>query len=211
MRSNNHNSKSIIPASQLEILDDDSVSAAQLAQVWARRAYELAEEPPPAVTGQTLDLLVFWLGRERYGIEVNNVCEIFPVQQLTPVPRTPNFVAGVFSARGRIISVIDLRAFLNLSGSVGIGPEKSETNQAKIIVVTNTDLTSATAQMEVGILVEEITDVVTLFEKDIEPPLTTHTGAHPEYLWGISADMLAVLNLNAILNDKQLIVSEELR
>jgi len=200
-----------MPASSLEILADDSVSAAELARVWARRAYELAKEPPPAVTGQTLDLLVFWLGRERYGIEVSNVCEIFPVQQLTPVPRTPDFVAGVFSARGRIISVIDLRAFLGLSGSGGNGTEKPEINQAKIIVVNNTDLTSITAQMEVGILVKEVTDVVTIFKEDIEPPLITQTGACSEYLQGVTADMLGVLNLNALLNDKQLIVSEELR
>jgi len=200
-----------MPVPHLEILTDDSVSAAELAQVWAQRAYELAEEPPPAVTGQTLDLLVSWLGRERYGIEVSNVCEIFPVQQLTPVPRTPNFVAGVFSARGQIISVIDLRAFLGLSGSVGNGTERPEINQAKIIVVTSTNLTSTTVQMEIGILVEEVTDVVTIFKEDIEPPLITQTGTHSEYLRGITADMIAVLNLNVLLNDKQLIVSEELR
>jgi purine-binding chemotaxis protein CheW len=209
MRSNNRNSKSLAPTFHPEILEDGPVSAAQLAHVWARRAYELAKEPPPEVTGETLDLLVFWMGSEQYGIEVSNVREIFPAQQLTPVPRTPNFVAGVFSARGRIISVIDLRAFLGLSRSGGNKPEKPDKDQAKIIVVTNNDFTAA--HIEVGILVEEVTDVVTLFEKDIEPPLTTHTGAHPEYLRGITADMLAVLNLDAILNDKQLIVSEELR
>jgi purine-binding chemotaxis protein CheW len=198
-------------APYLGILDEDSVSAAELARVWARRAYELAEEPPPIVTGQTLDLLVFWLGGERYGLDVSNVSEIFPAQQLTPVPRTPNFVTGVFSARGRIISVIDLRAFLELPGSGGKGRDKAEMNQAKIIVVTNPDLTSPTAHMEVGILVEDVTDVVTIFKEDIEPSLITQTGAHPEHVRGITADMLVVLNLNALLNDKQLIVCEELR
>ena len=84
-------------------------------------------------------------------------------------------------------------------------------SQAKIIVVTNTDLTSKTAQMEVGILVEEVTDVVTIFKEEIEPPLITQIGASSEYLLGITADMLGVLNLNVLLNDKQLIVSEELR
>ena len=83
-------------------------------------------------------------------------------------------------------------------------------NQAKIVVVTNTDLSSATAQMEVGLLVEEVNDVVTIFKEDIEPPLITHTGAYFEHLWGITADMLVVLNLNALLSDKRLIVFEEL-
>ncbi len=210
MRANNQNSKTFLPAAYRKTLSEDSLSPAELAQVWARRAYQLAEAPPAPVTGQTVDLLVFWLGRERYGLEVGNVREIFPVQQLTPVPRTPNFVAGVFSARGRIISVIDLPAFFGLAGAAGNGTGKSEIDQAKIIVVTNTDLSSATAHMEVGILVDEVSDVVTIFKEDIEPPLITHTEAHFEHLWGITADMLVVLNLNALLNDKRLIVFEEL-
>lgn len=210
MRTNNQNSKTRIPVVHRKTLSKDSLSAAELAQVWARRAQQLAEAPPAPATGQTLDLLVFWLGGERYGLEVSNVREIFQVQQLTPVPRTPNFVAGLFSARGRIISVIDLRAFFGLAGTAGNGTGKPELNQAKIIVVTNTDPSSAAAQMEVGILVDEVTDVVTIFKEDIEPPLITHTDAHFEHLWGITADMLVALNLNALLNDKRLIVFEEI-
>lgn len=211
MRANNHhNSKRLVPAAHQKILSQDSLSTAELAQIWARRAYQLAEAPPAPVTGQTLDLLVFWLGPERYGLEVSNVREIFPVQQLTPVPRTPNFVAGVFSARGRIISVIDLRAFFGLASAAGNGTGKPEMNQAKIIVVTNTDLSSTTAYLEVGILVDEVSDVVTIFKEDIEPPLITHTGTHFEHLRGITTDMLVVLNLNALLNDKRLIIFEEL-
>jgi purine-binding chemotaxis protein CheW len=210
MRSNNQNSKTSLPTAHREFFSEENLTAADLAQVWARRAYQLAEAPPAPVTGETVDLLVFWLGKERFGLEVSNVREIFPVQQLTPVPRTPNFVAGVFSARGRIISVIDLRAFLGLSGPAGNGSNKPGMSQAKIIVTTNTDLTSATAQMEVGLLVEEVSDVITIFKKDIEPPLISHTGPHSDYLRGITAEMLVVLNLNALLNDKRVIVLEEL-
>jgi purine-binding chemotaxis protein CheW len=182
--------------------NEDPLSPAQLAEIWAHRAYELAEEPPGEAIGQTLDLLVFWLGGERYGLEVTNVREIYPLEQLTPVPRTPDFVAGVFSARGRILSVIDLRAFFGLP-AIGLS------DQTKIIVVTNTDPTSETAQMEVGILADEVADVVTTFNEDIQPPLTTHTGARAEYIQGIADNMLVVLNLNTLLSDKALIVQEE--
>lgn len=178
--------------------------AAILAEIWAKRAYELAEEPPPVVVGQTLDLLVFWLGGERYGVEVTNVHEIYPLEQLTPVPRTPDFVAGVFSARGRILSVVDLRAFMGL-------PALKLTEQTKIIVVTNTDAGSDTAYLELGILADEVTDVTTIFEEDIQPPLiTTQTGLRAEYIRGVTAKMLVVLNLNSLLSDKRLIIQEEL-
>src|SRR5262245_12469400 len=105
------------PQLQSHLFQDEQLSPAELAEIWARRAYALAQEPPVAVTGQTVALLIFRLDNERYGIEVTNVREIYPRQQLTPVPRTPAFVAGVFSARGRILSVIDLRIFLGLPAS----------------------------------------------------------------------------------------------
>ncbi len=182
---------------------EEILSPENLAEIWARRAFDLAEEPPAAATGQTVDLLVFWLGGERYGLEVTNVREIHPLEQLTPVPRTPNFVAGVFSARGRILSIVDLRAFLGLP-AIGLS------DQTKIIVVTNTDPTSDMVQMELGILADEVDDVMTIFKKDIEPSLTTHTGARSEYIEGVTANMLVVLNLNALLSDKRLIVQEEI-
>lgn len=183
---------------------EDSLSATVLAKIWARRAYELAEEPPPEATGQTMDLLVFWLGGERYGVEVTSVREIHPLERLTPVPRTPEFVVGVFSARGRILSVVDLRAFMGL-------PPVGLSDQTKIIVVTNTDQSSETAGMEIGILADDVADVTTIFKDDIEPPLATaHVSARAEYVLGISPEMLVVLDLNVLLGDQQLIVYEEL-
>jgi purine-binding chemotaxis protein CheW len=181
----------------------EDLSPAELVKIWARRAHLLAEEPPLEATGQTLDLLVFWLGGERYGLEVTNVREIYPLEQLTVVPRTPDFVRGVFSARGRILSVIDLRAFFGL-------PAVDLSTQTKIIVAVNTGSASEIVQMEVGILADEVDDVATVFKADIEPSLTTYVGSRTEYLEGITSDMLMVLNLNALLNDKQLIVHEEI-
>ncbi len=186
-------------------LSDETISPAELAEILARRAYNLAEEPPAAVTGETMDLLVFRLGSERYAFEVNNAREIYPLEQLTRVPRTPDFVAGVFSARGRILSVIDLRAFFGLPGLPITGDDLS-----KIMVVANTDTASETAQMEVGLLVDEVLDVVTIFRADLEPPLMTHTGVRGDIIQGVTADLLVALNLNALLSDKRLIVQEEL-
>jgi purine-binding chemotaxis protein CheW len=182
---------------------EEALSPQELAQIWAKRAYELAEEPPAPTLGQTMDLLVFWLAGERYGLEVTNVREIYPLEQLTPVPRTPNFVAGVFSARGRILSVVDLRAFMGL-------PATDLSDQTKIIVVGSTNSTSEPVQMEIGLLADEVADVLTVFKEDIDPPLTTHTDTRTEYIQGVTTDLLVVLDLNTLLNDKRLIVHEEI-
>jgi purine-binding chemotaxis protein CheW len=203
--SNNNNRREKTDFFELE--EGQSTDSEELIEVWARRAYELAQEPPAPVTGKTLDLLVFWLGKERYGVPVSYIREIYPLEQLTPVPRTPSFVAGVFSARGRILSVIDLSAFFEL-------PAIKQLAQTKIIVVADSDLNVGNVQrnnvMEVGILADEVADVVTIFKEDIQPPLTTHTGLRAEYIQGITSDLLVVLNLDALLSDDRLIIQEEL-
>jgi purine-binding chemotaxis protein CheW len=184
------------------LADESELSLAELAEIWNRRAYALAEEPPALATSETVDLLLFRLGGERYGIEVTGVREIYSLEQLTPLPRTPNFVAGIFSARGRILSVIDLRAFFGL-------PAVDLSDQTKIMVVTHTDLTLELASLEVGLLADDVVDVMTLPQEDIEPPLTASCGNRADYIQGITADLLVVLNLNTLLNDKRLIVHEE--
>jgi purine-binding chemotaxis protein CheW len=177
----------------------------ELAEIWAKRAYALAEPPPLEATGQTLDLLVFLLNDEQYGLEVAHVREIYPLDQLTPVPRTPNFVAGIFSARGRLISVIDLRVFLGLSTLSSLSPhewrEQGKVTQAKVIVV-------AAADLEVGLLADEVADVITIFKDELEPALTTQMGSQAEFSQGIAPGMLVVLNLNSLLGDKRLIIHE---
>jgi purine-binding chemotaxis protein CheW len=182
---------------------DETIDPETLAEIWRRRAYALAEMPPAAATGQTLDLLIFWLGHERYGIEVSCVREIYPLEQFTPIPRTPAFSVGVFSARGRILSIVDLKAFFGM-------PPLTLDGQTKIIVVSSGNSTTDPNRMEIGILASEVADVATIFKEDIEPPLISQSGLRAEYLHGVTRDLLVVLNLNTILGDERLVVYEEM-
>ena len=54
--------------------------------------------------------LTFFLARQEYGVEILKVREIIGMVQITPVPRTPEFVRGVINLRGKVIPVIDLRS-----------------------------------------------------------------------------------------------------
>ena len=205
--SGNGHSKKLTLSSSLQTFEEATpgekeLSPAELAEIWARRAYNLAEPPPAEASGQTLDLLVFRLGGERYGLEVAHVREIYPLEQLTRVPRTPNFVVGIFSARGRLISVIDLRLFLGLPSSLDEG-RKGRASETKIIVVATDDL-------EVGLLADDVSEVLTVFKDELEPALTSQMGNRTESTLGLAPGMLDALNLKELLSDKRLIVSEEL-
>jgi purine-binding chemotaxis protein CheW len=61
-------------------------------------------------------MLVFRLGKERYGIDVTQARGVRPSDQLTRVPGVPAFYRGVINVRGRIITVLDLRLFFNVAG-----------------------------------------------------------------------------------------------
>ena len=172
------------------------MSQEKVDQILEQRAFDLARLPEDIAASETLNLLLFQLNGGQYAIEVTQVREIFPLQPLTSVPRTPDFVVGIFSARGRLISVVDLGIILGLSAST-VAPD------TKIVVVANEEL-------EIGFLADKVEDVTTIFADSMEPALSNQTSAQAHFTRGISAGFTAVLDLEAILHDSRLIINEEL-
>src|SRR5262245_23828892 len=71
-----------------------------------QRAARLAATPAMVKQEHELELLVFELSGEFYGIETRYVEAVLPLRQLTPIPCTPDFVLGVMNVRGHIRSVL---------------------------------------------------------------------------------------------------------
>lgn len=144
----------------------------------------------------SLDILEFLLTNETYAIEMRWVAETYPLKDLTPLPCTPLFVAGIINVRGRILSVIDIRKFFDL-------PEKGLTDLNKVIIVHN-------GEMEFGILADEILGTRTIPLAEVHPPLPTLTGIREEYLKGVTRERTAILDGSRLLSDKNLIVHDEI-
>jgi purine-binding chemotaxis protein CheW len=178
-----------------DALPDEEVSQEHLAAVWAQRAQVLAQPVAAQITGKTLYLLAFLLADQRYGVEVAYVREIYPVEQITAVPRAPDFVVGLFSARGRLISIIDLHAFLGL-------PKVVPGEKSKLIVV-------ATADLEIALIVDDVSEIATILEAEMESATSAHMANMAEFIQGIAPGAVAVLNLPALLSNKHLIIFEE--
>ncbi len=104
--------------------------------------------------------LTFKLSNETYGIEILKVQEIIGLMNITSIPRTPDFVRGVINLRGKVIPVIELRKKFNME-------TVEDTDHTCIIVVqvmgTGTPIT-------MGILVDEVSEVVDITENQLEPP-----------------------------------------
>jgi purine-binding chemotaxis protein CheW len=146
--------------------------------------------------GTSLDILEFLLTYETYAIEMRWVAETYPLKDLTPLPCTPAYVAGIINVRGRILSVIDIRKFFDL-------PEKGLTDLNKVIIVDN-------GEMEFGILADEILGTRSIQLSEIQAPLPTLTGIREEYLKGVTRERTAILDGAKLLSDRNLIVHEEI-
>ncbi len=106
--------------------------------------------------------LTFTLGTEEYGLEILKVREIIGIMNITSVPRTPDYVQGVINLRGKVIPVICLR--------VKFGLERAEfTDQTCIIVV---DIEQNGRSLQMGILVDSVSEVLDISENEIEDPPT---------------------------------------
>ena len=170
-------------------------TAGETQRILKERAQALARESGQAEAAEHIEVVEFLLAHERYAIESCYVREVYPLENLTPLPCTPAFVRGIVNLRGEILSVIDIKKFFDL-------PEKGLTDLNKVIVLESED-------MVFGILVDAILGVRDMPVAEIQPSLPTLTGIRSDYLQGVTAERVVILDAEKLLNDEKLIVHEQ--
>lgn len=103
----------------------------------------------------TRQLVIFTLGEEQYGVPITSVQEIIRHTPPRPMPESPAGVEGVINLRGRLIPV------LSLAERLGVYAETPQ--DAKVVIIELEDST-------VGIVVDEVREVVTIDLAVTEPP-----------------------------------------
>jgi len=159
------------------------------------RALALAQMPEQDAATESIEAVIFLLAYETYAIETAWVREVYPLKDLTPLPCTPAFVAGIVNVRGQVISVINIKKFFDL-------PEKGLTDLNKVIILAN-------GVMEFGILADAVVEVKNIPLNKIQSGLPTLTGIREDYLRGITAERLVILDAAKLLTDSNIIVHEE--
>jgi len=159
------------------------------AQAWAKPREAAA---PPA---DGLALLVFALANERYGIEIAHVLEVLPLRELTPVPSTPAVVLGVVNRRGRILPVLDLRRLFDLAGH--------EVPQGSRAVAVEA------GGMAFALLAEAVIGTATVGAHEVAPSPVSRPGDRQALLRGVTGEMVALLDLEALARDGRITVNDE--
>lgn len=155
-------------------------------------------------------IVIFELGSEYFGVDIATVQSIIKVQPITKLPHTPEFVEGVTNLRGKVLPVIDLRK------RFGLLPREVNKN-SRIIVV-------CVGQNEVGIIVDEVSEVMTVPTGSVEALPDMATTVNSTFIKGIAKlgangnsaqateRLIILLNLDQVLSTKEqanLLVSAE--
>lgn len=165
-------------------------------EILLERARKLAK-PLEATedTGEGVEILSFLLNGERYGVLTEYVKEVTLLRHLTPLPGTPDFILGIISIRGRVISVTDLRVFFDL-------PRKGLSDYNKIIVLSGEG-------MEFAILADQVEGVSWQKMSHLTPPPETIRGIGKEFLAGVFPGPLILMNTIAVLTHPRLVVDRK--
>jgi purine-binding chemotaxis protein CheW len=137
--------------------------------------------------------LTFKVGKEIYGLRLNQAKEIIKPPKITSVPNTEDYILGVINLRGQVVPVINLKNKLGLTEekTVDINQDKS-----KKIVVININ------GMLIGVYVDGVNEVINISVEDIEGVTENRTGIREEFIKGVSTYgdyLIIVLDLDNLL------------
>jgi purine-binding chemotaxis protein CheW len=145
-------------------------------------------------SGTRTEYLAFVIASEKYAVQIAHIAEILRPPPITQVPRASAAVLGVISVRGRLVTVVDVRA------RFGLGQLKADPLDRKCRIL----LTNVEGGEQIGLLVDEVQQVWRLASEEIEPAEALG-GEQPAYISGIgrpAADpgsILILLDLRPIL------------
>jgi len=146
-----------------------------------------------AVVSEGKQYIVVKLGTEQYGIDIQYVDNIVRMQNITRVPKAQSYFKGVINLRGEIIPVMSLRL------KFGIDPDEI-TNATRIIII------KLEAQATIGIIVDEVKEVVNLTEDEIDKPSYNENDEKAAYVFGVgkhAGGLISLMNIAGVIVEKE--------
>lgn len=144
---------------------------------------QTTKEATAVASTKTLQIVVFKLGQEEYGLQIDQIKEVVITPNITRMPQTPSFVRGVANIRGNVIAIFDLEDRFNLT--------RSQNNGNKYTLVVESD------DLKLGLLVNEVPNTVSVNASDLDESVGIINDANTDsnYIRGIikHGDRLIIL------------------
>ncbi|MGE5578083.1 MAG: chemotaxis protein CheW [Syntrophothermus sp.] len=135
-----------------------------------------------------IQVVVFGLGSEEYGLPIEQTREIIRLVSVTRLPMVPPYVEGVINLRGEVMPIVNLQKKLHLA-------ETASTDNTRIVVVE-------AAGKQVGIIVDQVSEVLRVPENAIEPPPPDTISIDSSFIRGVGKvgeRLLIMLDIEAVL------------
>ena len=143
--------------------------------------------------------LTFALGREGYGIEILKVQEIIGMMDVTKVPKAPAFIRGIINLRGSVIPVVDLR--------MKFGMEQKADSEKTCVIVVNVSSDGNAKRVIMGIIVDEVSEVLDIREEQIDPPPNFGALVDTRFILGIGKlgkKVAILLDIDKVLKTQEI-------
>ena len=143
---------------------------------------------PVVAEAEVNEFLTFRLGREEYGIEILKVQEIRRWEQPTSIANAPAFIKGVINLRGTIVPIVDMRIKFSLG--------EASYDMFTVVIILNV------AGRIVGMVVDAVSDVITLSSEQIRPAPDFSAAFDTRYITGLGTlenRMLIMVNIEKLM------------
>ena len=158
-----------------------------------------AGKPQGAVAAKALEFLSFTLGQEEYGIDIQKVQELRGYDAVTRIANAPEHIKGVVNLRGIIVPIVDMRIKFNLGAP--------SYDQFTVVIILNI------ASRVMGMVVDSVSDVITLKAEQIKPAPEMGSVLDTEYLMGLGTldeRMLILIDLDRLMSSDEMGLIEKL-
>lgn len=152
----------------------------------------MAEKSIETTDNTTKQYIVVQIGNEKYGMDIGYVDNIIRMQKITRVPKAQSYFMGIINLRGEIVSVMSARKKMGLEDDVF-------TNASRIIILKIEE------KGLIGVIVDEVCEVVTLDDSEIEPVTQNTKDGKELFINGIGKKgdtLISLFEIGAIVEDK---------
>lgn len=161
-------------------------------RILEERALRLAKPRGRDERDDEVKVVVINVGGERYGIDVHHIREIYPVDDLIRVPGLPFIWAGLINVRGLLYPVLDVARYLGLDPGTEL--------RRHVVMIFSEELV-------VGLLANDVTELRSVTSEELKPPLDIE-GQSRRAVSGATTDLVLLLDTEALLQDRSLIVDD---
>lgn len=151
-----------------------------------------AAEKPADIPSPPAEYLSFRLGEEEYGIDILKVQEIRGYDAVTAIADAQSFMKGVINLRGTVVPIMDMRLRFKLA--------EPTYDKFTVVIILNI------GRSVIGMVVDAVSDVVTLAPEQIKPAPALGSAMNSDYLVGIGTiehRMLILLDIDKLMSSLQ--------